>query len=119
MLFPKFDPDLVLDAMKKSPATVYCAVPPIYERTAMAAKERGISLRSCRFCISGAMNLPDHVVELWESVSGGLLVEGYGMTESSPVALGQPLPPLAPHRDDRYPVPVDADEGRRPRTTPP
>jgi long-chain acyl-CoA synthetase len=93
VLFPKFDPDLVLDAMKKSPATVYCAVPPIYERTALAAKERGVSLRSCKYCISGAMNLPDHVVELWESVSGGLLVEGYGMTESSPVAMGNPFHP--------------------------
>ncbi len=91
VLFPKFDTALVLAAMKKSPATVYCAVPPIYERTAMAAKEQGISLRSCKYCISGAMNLPDHVVELWESVSGGLLVEGYGMTESSPVALGNPF----------------------------
>lgn len=93
VLFPKFDPDLVLEAMKKSPATVYCAVPPIYERTAMAAKEKGVSLRSARYCISGAMNLPRHVVELWESVSGGLLVEGYGMTESSPVALGNPFHP--------------------------
>ncbi|GAA0196060.1 long-chain-fatty-acid--CoA ligase [Glutamicibacter creatinolyticus] len=93
VLFPKFDPNLVLDAWKKSPASVYCAVPPIYERTAMAAKERGISLRTAKYCISGAMNLPDHVVELWESLSGGLLVEGYGMTESSPVALGNPFHP--------------------------
>ncbi len=93
VLFPKFDPNLILDAMRKSPATVYCAVPPIYERTAVVAKERGISLRSCKYCISGAMNLPDHVVELWESVSGGLLVEGYGMTETSPVALGNPFHP--------------------------
>ncbi|KFF60348.1 long-chain fatty acid--CoA ligase [Cryobacterium sp. MLB-32] len=91
VLFPKFEPGLILDAMKKSPATVYCAVPPIYERTAIAAKEKGVSLRSCKYCISGAMNLPDHVVELWESVSGGRLVEGYGMTESSPVALGNPF----------------------------
>ena len=93
VLFPKFDPKMILDAMKRSPATVYCAVPPIYERTAMAAKERGISLRSCRFCISGAMNLPDQTVELWESMSGGLLVEGYGLTECSPVALGNPFHP--------------------------
>lgn len=93
VLFPKFDPGLILDAMKKSPATVYCAVPPIYERTANAARERGVSLRTCKFCISGAMNLPQHVVELWESMSGGLLVEGYGMTESSPVALGNPFHP--------------------------
>ncbi|MBN9375932.1 MAG: AMP-binding protein [Cellulomonas sp.] len=93
VLFPKFDPDLILTAMRRSPATVYCAVPPIYERTAMAAKARGVSLRSCRFCISGAMNLPEQTVELWESMSGGLLVEGYGLTESSPVALGNPFHP--------------------------
>jgi long-chain acyl-CoA synthetase len=93
VLFPRFDATMVLDAMKKSPATVYCAVPPIYEKTALAAQERGISLKSARFCISGAMNLPDSVVELWESVSGGLLVEGYGMTESSPVAMGNPFHP--------------------------
>ena len=93
VLFPRFEPGMILDAMKTTPATVYCAVPPIYERTAMASKERGISLRSCRFCISGAMNLPNHVVELWESMSGGLLVEGYGLTESSPVALGNPFHP--------------------------
>ncbi len=91
VLFPKFETDLVISAMKKTPATVYCAVPPIYERTAVAAQEQGVSLRSIRFAISGAMSLPEHVVELWESVSGGLLVEGYGMTESSPVALGNPF----------------------------
>ena len=34
VLFPAFDVDLVLAAAKKSPPTVYCAVPPIYERTA-------------------------------------------------------------------------------------
>lgn len=93
VIFPSFDVDLVLDAAKKSPPTVYCAVPPIYEKTAQRAKERGISLRSAKYCISGAMNLPDSVVELWESVSGGLLVEGYGMTEASPVCLGNPFHP--------------------------
>ena len=93
VLFPSFDVDLVLDAAKKSPPTVYCAVPPIYEATAKRAKERGISLKSAKYCISGAMNLPNSTVELWESVSGGLLVEGYGMTEASPVALGNPFHP--------------------------
>ncbi len=93
VLFPHFDVDMVLDVAKHRPPTVYCAVPPIYERTALRAKERGISLRSARFCISGAMALTDEVVELWESVSGGLLVEGYGLTECSPVALGNPFWP--------------------------
>ena len=93
VLFPKFDVDLVLKAWKKSPATVYCAVPPIYQKTAAVAKERGIDISSARFCISGAMALTDDIVAQWEEVSGGLLVEGYGMTESSPVALGNPFAP--------------------------
>lgn len=93
VIFPSFDVDLVLAAAKKTPPTVYCAVPPIYEKTAAEAKKRGISLRSAKYCISGAMNLPNSTVELWESVSGGLLVEGYGMTEASPVCLGNPFAP--------------------------
>lgn len=93
VLFPKFDTDLVLAAMKKTPATIFCAVPPIYERTARAAQAQGVSLRSCKYCISGAMSLSDDIVQLWESVSGGRLVEGYGMTESSPIALGNPFDP--------------------------
>lgn len=93
VLFPKFDVDLVLKAWKKSPATVYCAVPPIYQKTAAVAKERGVDISSAKFCISGAMALTDQIVEQWEEVSGGRLVEGYGMTESSPVALGNPFAP--------------------------
>ena len=93
VLFPTFDVDMVLDAAKKRPPTVYCAVPPIYEKTAKRAKERKVSLKSAKFCISGAMKLTDPIVELWESVSGGLLVEGYGLTETAPVALGNPFWP--------------------------
>ena len=93
VLFPSFDVDMVLDAAKRIPPTVYCAVPPIYERTARAARERGIDLTSAKYCISGAMKLNDSTVAAWEEVSGGLLVEGYGMTEASPVALGNPFWP--------------------------
>ncbi|MCC9176687.1 long-chain-fatty-acid--CoA ligase [Arthrobacter sp. zg-Y750] len=91
VLFPKFDVDLVLTAAKKSRPTVFCAVPPIYEKTATESKKRGVDLSTIRYAISGAMTLPAATVKLWEEVSGGLLVEGYGLTESSPVALGNPF----------------------------
>lgn len=93
VLFPRFDLDLTLAAMGRTPATFLPAVPPIYERLALGAAEKGVSLSSIRFAISGAMSLPVRIVELWESSTGGLLVEGYGMTESSPVAIGNPIGP--------------------------
>ncbi|WP_433393250.1 long-chain-fatty-acid--CoA ligase [Micromonospora sp. KLBMP9576] len=93
VLFPRFDLDQMLEAVRRRPPTFLPAVPPIYEKLATAARERGVDLSSARYAISGAMSLPPATVEVWESVTGGLLVEGYGMTETSPVALGNPVSP--------------------------
>jgi len=90
VLFPRFDLDQVLEAVRRRPPTFLPAVPPIYERLASAARQGRADLTSIRYAISGAMTLPPAVVEMWESVSGGLLVEGYGMTETSPISLGNP-----------------------------
>lgn len=91
VLFPKFDVGLVMEAMKKSPATFLPAVPPIYDRIASAAAENNVSLKSIRFAISGAMNLPVATVETWERATGGFLIEGYGLTETSPILAGNPI----------------------------
>ncbi|MCC3284073.1 long-chain fatty acid--CoA ligase [Arthrobacter sp. zg-Y324] len=93
VLFPKFDVDLVLKAAKKTPPTFLPAVPPIYDRMVEGAAKEGVSLKGVRFAISGAMNLPVATVEAWEKATGGYLVEGYGLTETSPVALGNPMGP--------------------------
>jgi long-chain acyl-CoA synthetase len=93
VLLPRFDLDLMFEAIRRRPPTFLPAVPPIYERLADAARERGVDLTSIRYAISGAMALPPAVVEKWEAVTGGLLVEGYGMTETSPIALGNPAAP--------------------------
>jgi long-chain acyl-CoA synthetase len=91
VLFPTFDLDLVTAAARKSPPTFLPAVPPIYDQLARAASRGAIDLSTVRFAISGAMSLPVATVRRWEETTGGLLVEGYGMTESSPVALGNPM----------------------------
>jgi long-chain acyl-CoA synthetase len=93
VLFPKFDEKLVLDAARRLPPTFLPAVPPIYDRLTRAAAPRRVSLRGIRFAFSGAMNLPVATVERWEAATGGLLVEGYGMTETSPIAAGNPIGP--------------------------
>ncbi|WP_104191695.1 long-chain-fatty-acid--CoA ligase [Cryobacterium sp. Y82] len=93
VLFPKFDEKLVLDAARHAPPTFLPAVPPIYDRLVTAAAKKKVSLAGIRFAISGAMNLPVSIVERWETATGGLLVEGYGMTEASPIVAGNPIGP--------------------------
>jgi len=93
VLFPKFDPQLVLTVLKKHPATFLPAVPPIYERLTVAADEAGVSLKGIEIAISGAMPLSASVVEPWEKRTGGYLVEGYGLSETSPVLTANPVGP--------------------------
>ncbi|MFE6733745.1 long-chain-fatty-acid--CoA ligase [Microbacterium sp. NPDC057650] len=91
VLFPKFDPDLVLDVAKKHPATFLPLVPPIAERLLTAAQEKGVSLAGTEVAISGAMALPHELVVPFEKASGGYLVEGYGLSECSPVLMANPV----------------------------
>lgn len=93
VLFPRFDVDLVLEAMHRRPATFLPGVPPMYPRLIEAANARGVSLASVKVALAGAMSLSPDIVEQWESFAGGLLIEGYGMTETSPISLGNPIAP--------------------------
>ncbi len=93
VLFPTFDVTMTLDAIRRTPPTFLPAVPPIYDALARATARAGIDLSSLRNAISGAMALPASTVRRWEEATGGILVEGYGMTESSPISLGNPMGP--------------------------
>jgi long-chain acyl-CoA synthetase len=91
VLFPKFDPDLVLAVTKKHPATFLPLVPPIAERLLSAAQEKGVDLTGTDVAISGAMALPHSLVVPFEQATGGFLVEGYGLSECSPVLMANPV----------------------------
>ncbi len=93
VLFPTFDVGMTLDAIRRTPPTFLAAVPPIYDALARATAREGVDLSSLRNAISGAMSLPPSTVLRWEEATGGLIVEGYGMTESSPISLGNPMGP--------------------------
>ncbi|MDQ1121979.1 long-chain-fatty-acid--CoA ligase [Microbacterium trichothecenolyticum] len=91
VLFPKFDPDLVLAVTKKHPATFLPLVPPIADRLLAAAEAKGVSLAGTDVAISGAMALPHELVVPFEKATGGYLVEGYGLSECSPVLMANPV----------------------------
>jgi long-chain acyl-CoA synthetase len=91
VLLPRFDVAMVLDAVKRHPPTFFPGVPPMYDRLAEAAREGKADLSSVRYSISGAMPLPAKTAETWEKLTGGLLIEGYGMTETSPISVGNPM----------------------------
>ncbi|ACZ30992.1 AMP-dependent synthetase and ligase [Xylanimonas cellulosilytica DSM 15894] len=91
VVLPKFDVATVLSAQRRRPGTFLPAVPPMLARLTQAARERGADLSSFRIAISGSMALPAETARAWEETTGGLVIEGYGMTETSPVALGSPL----------------------------
>ncbi|MCR2792927.1 long-chain-fatty-acid--CoA ligase [Microbacterium sp. zg.Y625] len=91
VLFPKFDPDLVLPVVKKHPATFLPLVPPIADRLLSAARAKGVSLTGIEIAISGAMALPHELVVPFEEATGGHLVEGYGLSECSPVLMANPV----------------------------
>ncbi len=91
VLFPRFDPDMVLEVTKKHPATFLPLVPPIADRLLKESQRTGISLAGTGIAISGAMALPHELVVPFEAETGGYLVEGYGLSECSPVLMANPV----------------------------
>lgn len=90
VVFPKFDPAAMIAAQKRRPGTFLPAVPPMIDRFTTAARAQGVDLTSFSFAFSGAMPLPAETATAWEDATGGYAIEGYGMTETAPVALGNP-----------------------------
>lgn len=93
VLLPKPDTALMVDAVERRRPTFVPGVPPVYRRILEEARRRGTSVTSMKYSLSGAMTLPADLVEQWEAATGGFLVEGYGLTETGPVVVGNPMSP--------------------------
>ena len=91
VLLPKPEIGLIMDAVARDVPSFVPAVPPLYQRIVDEAERRKVSIAGIRYALSGAMPLPAALVERWETATGGLLVEGYGLTETSPVIVGNPM----------------------------
>ncbi|MCQ4152776.1 MAG: long-chain fatty acid--CoA ligase [Archaeoglobi archaeon] len=77
--------------IQKHKVTTFPGVPTMYIALLQLPDLTKYDLSSVRACISGAAPLPVEVKKRWEAVTGGKLVEGYGLSEASPVTHANPL----------------------------
>ncbi|WP_308216565.1 AMP-binding protein [Pseudalkalibacillus decolorationis] len=85
IILPKFDPKQVLKSIEKQKPTMFPGAPTMYIGLLNHPNIENFDLSSIRNCISGSAPLPVEVQANFEAVTGGNLVEGYGLTEASPV----------------------------------
>jgi long-chain acyl-CoA synthetase len=81
----------IMGSISKHKATFYSAVPSSYMRINTHPQVKEFDLSSVRICLSGAAPLPREVQEKFQAITGGKLVEAFGMTESSPATHVNPL----------------------------
>ncbi len=87
VLEPRFEVERVVKLIEKHKVTLFPGVPTIYvaiNKFISEGKSR-VDLSSVKFCLSGGAPLPVEVAEEFERLTGGVLREGYGLSESSPV----------------------------------
>ena len=86
ILLPKFDIESTLKTIQKQKPTIFPGAPTIYIGLINHPDIKKYDLSSITACLSGSAPLPIEVQERFEEITGGKLVEGYGLTETSPVA---------------------------------
>jgi long-chain acyl-CoA synthetase len=86
VLLPKFDVDSALKTIDKQKPTIFPGAPTIYIGLLNHPDISKYDLSSIKACLSGSAALPVDVQAKFEKVTGGKLVEGYGLTETSPVS---------------------------------
>jgi len=91
ILLPVFELEQVLQHIKRYKPTIFPGVPSIYMAINNAPGVRAYGLSSIKACVSGAAPLPVEVQEKFEKLTNANLVEGYGLTEASPVTHVNPF----------------------------
>lgn len=87
---PRFELDQALKTIHKKKPHFMAAVPAIFNAMNNHEKIESFDLSSLQFCISGGAPLPVEVKKTFENKTGCIVVEGYGLTESAPVATVNP-----------------------------
>ncbi len=90
VLVPRFEPGAVLEAMVKEKANLYAGVPTMYWGLLNHVKKTGFDTAavaaSLKLCTSGGAAMPVELLRAFEEAFGVKILEGYGLSETSPVA---------------------------------
>ena len=91
VLIPRFDTKQVLKTIEKEKVTIFPGVPTMYVAINNFPDVKKYDVSSIKACISGGAALPVEVQREFERITGGKLVEGYGLSEASPVTHANPI----------------------------
>ncbi|NIK78107.1 long-chain acyl-CoA synthetase [Paenibacillus castaneae] len=91
ILLPRFEAETVLHTITQQKPTIFPGAPTMYVALIHHKDSAKTDLSSINVCISGSAALPLEVQEQFELLTGGRLIEGYGLSESSPVAHANPI----------------------------
>ncbi len=89
--FPRFVPRDILKAIKKIQPTIFPCAPSVFMALLQQKDIASFDLSSIRFCISGSAPIPGDVIRQFKELAGAEIIEGYGLTEASPVTHLTPL----------------------------
>lgn len=106
IIMPRFVLDDALKLIDKTKPTVMPGVPTLFNAMNNHPKVRSFDLSSLKFCLSGGAPLPLEVKKAFEAIAGCQLVEGYGLSETSPVMTANPLG--GPIKDKSIGLPLPA-----------
>ncbi len=109
VLLPRFQAKEVVKMIRHYHPTLFPGIPTMYHAIMPEASRYPASLRSIKYCISGAAPLPARVQADFEAITHGKLVEGYGLSEAGPVTHCNPLTDACRNGSIGLPLPgVDA-----------
>jgi long-chain acyl-CoA synthetase len=85
-MIPRFDPGKALEIIERDKVTVFAGVPTMYTAMLNHPDRRGFDVSCLRLCVSGGAAMPEQVMRSFEEEFGCKILEGYGLSETSPVA---------------------------------
>ena len=106
VLLPRFDVETVMKTIESEKVTSFCGVPTMYIAVIHHPEVKKFKLGTVRGCISGGAALPTAVMKAFGELTGGSLVEGYGLSEASPVTHCNPIGEGAAVREGSIGVPI-------------